>query len=366
MRVFRYELKKLLICPFLLGLLAVFAAFDIFALVNDLSSGYIDYKGIYQAVVGDDAADVGAIDYYKNFCQDFSAIYDTLDMNVIFRQKMSLYYPSTPEDSPYFKWAENNYQRLQKRVETIRSTDEGSGDFYPGPAYKIHKKLCGLLSRSLLESMIFAAMSVLYLMDYERLNGAEGVIYPTKSGRKIQLIKILAGAVFSLIAAALLFMIPIAVFSAVVPMKGLWGTAISSFALTEPSTFFSYPFITRVKMSVFGQLFASLGLCAVVILITLLTCAGMYFIVRNSYWIMLGAGVAFLGMMLLPYAFPTGFLHTLPMMSPAVLWDSVGMWFIEFDPARGRFFEIATALLWAAISSAVSAVGWRRFNRTGI
>ncbi len=366
MRIFRHELKKLLLCPFLLGLLAVFTVYDIVILYDDLSPKYCGYGGIYVAIVGAENAEEGAIEYYQNFYNEFSAIYDDLDMNEIFKQKMSLYYSDVPQDSAYRKWAEKNYAELQTRVENIRKTGEADGNFYPGPAYKIHKKLCGLLSRSLLESMILTALGVLYLMDYERVNAAEGLVYATKCGRKVQLKKLLAGAVFSLISSAILFMMPLAVFSAIVPMKGLWQTSVSAFTLTEPTTFFTYPFITWTKMSVFGQLSASLGLCAALILITAAVCAGAYFFARNSYFVMLGSGVAFLGLLLLPYAVPAGMWHTVSLMTPPVLWYSSGMRFIEFDPARGEWFEAATAALWICISAAVLLAGWRKFRRIGI
>ncbi len=366
MRIFRYEFKKLLLCPFLLGLLLVFAAFDVVMLFNDLSPKYYNYDGIYPAIIGSGAADEGAAEYYLSFRENFSAIYDELDMNEIFRQKMALYYPSVPPESAYYKWAQKNYMALQERVEEIRQTVEAGGDFYPGPAYKLHKKLCGLLSRSLLESLILTALAMLYLMDFERINAAEGLVYATKCGRSVQLKKMLAGGTFSLISSALLFALPLSVFAAVVPMKGLWRTSVSAFTLTEPTTFFSYPFVTWAKMSVFGQLAASLGLCALLVIITAAVCAGAYFAVRNSYLVMLGAGVAFLGMLLLPYAVPAGTMHTLSMMSPSVLWYNSGMWFIEFDPARGKWFEAATVALWAGIGALSAAAGWKRFKRCGI
>lgn len=366
MKIFRHELKKLLLCPFLLGLLLVFAAFDIFMLLDDLSPKYSGYREIYAAIVGDESAEDGAKEYYKGFYDDFSALYDGLDMNEIFKQKMALYFPTVPEDSDYFGWAENNYAKLQTRVENIRNSDEAGGDFYPGPAYKIHRKLGGLLSRSLLESMLMTALGVLYLMDYERVNASEGLIYATKCGRGVQLKKILAGAVFSVLSSAVLFVIPLAVFSCTVPMKGLWRTSVSAFTLTEPTSFFTYPFITWLKLSVLGQLLLSLGLCEMLILITAAVCAGTYFFLRNSYFAMLGLGVAFFGAMLLPYAVPAGVWHTVSLMTPAILFDSAGMWFIEFDPARGPWFEAATAAVWAVISACAMLTGWKEFKRKGM
>ncbi len=373
MKIFKNELKKLICCPFLWGLLLVFTAFDVVMLLNDLSPGNYDYPTMYEAIVGSENADEGAAEYYRDFYSYYSTVYDSLDMNEIFRQKMALYYPEVPQDSAYFRWAQRNYAELQERVESIRKTGEGNGDFYPGqaflsgerlymPAFRIHRRLCGLLSRSLLESMIWAALAVLYLEDFERVNAAEEVVFSTRQGRGVQLKKVLAGALYGLSGAAVLFGVPLGTFAAAVPMRGLWGTSVSAFALTEPTTFFAYPFVTWAKMSVLGQLAASLGLCAALVYITVATCAGAYFFAKNGFFVMLGAGVAFLGTLLLPFAVPAGVGHTLSMMSPAVLWYSAGMWFIEFDPARGRWFEVVTVAVWTAAAAGIMRAGWRRYG----
>lgn len=366
MKIFYAELKRLVLCPFLSGLCFALLAFDLFCLIGDLSPDYYQYGDVYPAIIGDADADENALAYYHELYMADAGIYDSLDMMQIFAGKMKLYYPEISQESAYYQWAEKNYQALQARVEKIRTSDEKGMNFYPGRVYALHTRLGRLLSRSLLSSLLLTAMSILYLMDFDRLNHREGVVYSTRTGRRVQLIKVLASTVLSLFASALLFLLPLAVFTAVVPMRGLWGTSVSAFMLTETKAPFTYPFITWVKMSVREHLFAVLGLCAILVLIVLALCAGIQFMVRNSYLVMLGIAIAFLGLYVFPLAVPAGVVKSLALMSPAILWGSIETWFIEIDPARGPMFEIVTAILWISLGAIMLIVGWKKYKRAEI
>ena len=99
----------------------------------------------------------------------------------------------------------DNYDRLQKRVEQIRKTGEGTYAFYPGNWYKLHTTLYGKLWKKLiLQTAVLMILSMLYLMDYERIYKTQDLVLATTTGKKMMEKKMLAGTLCGLFYAGLL------------------------------------------------------------------------------------------------------------------------------------------------------------------
>ena len=110
-------------------------------------------------------------------------------------------------------WIVRNYDRLQKRVEQIRKTGEGTYDFYPGSWYKLHSTLYGKLWKKLiLQTAVLMILSMLYLMDYERIYKTQDLVLATTTGKKMMEKKMLAGTLCGLFYAGLLTVFTLLVF----------------------------------------------------------------------------------------------------------------------------------------------------------
>jgi hypothetical protein len=122
-----------------------------------------------------------------------------------------------------------NYDRLQKRVEQIRKTGEGTYAFYPGSWYKLHSTLYGKLWKKLiLQTAVLMILSMLYLMDYERIYKTQDLVLATTTGKKMMEKKMLAGTLCGLFYAGLLTVFTLLVFFAAVPFQNLWHVPVAA------------------------------------------------------------------------------------------------------------------------------------------
>ena len=155
-------------------------------------------------------------------------MYDTLDMRKILEQKekKSGYEPQ----GAWGMWIVRNYDRLQKRVEQIRKTGEGTYAFYPGSWYKLHSTLYGKLWKKLiLQTAVLMILSMLYLMDYERIYKTQDLVLATTTGKKMMEKKMLAGTLCGLFYAGLLTVFTLMVsFAAVTSSVSVMEAIVSS------------------------------------------------------------------------------------------------------------------------------------------
>lgn len=349
MRLFCYEFQKLLRCWFLWALLTIFLVFDAFLVWDTVGRNREIYHEMYQIIMqtGTDLTEnadkintlmdsENAMEaYYASYIKAYEDIYADFDIRSILDSKISLIDGLHSEGS-YYVWLSRNYETLQARVEQIKATKEDKYAFYPGIHYSVHSNLfITLIQTVALQIIILTALTVLYLMDYERIHATEYLIYSSETGRKLQAVKWLSGMSMSLLYAMLLICIPLALFLLCVPMQGLWETPISSFMVMEHRGNYLYPYVTFMRLSFGNYLLLTLLVILLLLLLIGLLSGMVQFFSRNSYLTMLSLGLLFLTWIALPFLFGahTGFLHTAVELNPAMLWYMCGGWFIEYDPA---------------------------------
>lgn len=380
MRLFFYEIRKLLRCWFLWALLAIFLVYDGFLVWDTVGWNSEKYYEMYQIIMQtgtdltENADKINALmhsenameTYYASYIKAYENIYADFDIRSILDSKISLIDGFRTEGS-YYVWLCQNYDILQERVEQIRVTNEDKYAFYPGINYGVHNILFMVLLReAALQILILTALAVLYLMDYERIHTTEYLVYSSETGRKLQSIKWLSGVAMSLIYAMLLICIPLALFLLCVPMQGLWETPVSSFMMMEQRGMYLYPFITFVRLSFGNYLLLTLLVVFLLLLLVGMLSGAMQLFLRNSYLTMLSIGLLFLMWIALPYLFgtDTGFLHTIVELNPAVLWYMCGGWFIEYDPAVSfAWSEFLTMGVWLIFLLLGFGYGKKYFSR---
>ena len=376
MRMFRYECRKLLQCWFLWLLLGVFLIFDIFLVWEYVERDRKEYQDMYQIIMQTGTelnpevienmqnSQNETESYYAEYVRTYESIYDDLDIFSIRDDKINMSVDFKPTGR-YQEWLDKNYQKLEQRVQEIRDTGESRAGFYAGLSYRVHSALfSSLLHPILLEIFIMTAFSVLYLMDYERLNKTELLTNVSKTGRNLQIIKCISGTVFSFLYALILTGFPLILFFICIPMHGLWKTPVSSFMMMESRGGFIYPFITFVRLSFRNYFILFLLMMILLILLMGMISGAVQFFSGNSYLSMLCIGIGFLGFMGLPYLFGSGFMHTAMILNPACLWYICGGWFIEYDPAISfAWSEFWTVGIWMIFSLIALYFGKRHYFR---
>ena len=172
-----------------------------------------ELRQMHVAVTDEETASPEYESAYADYKKTYGGMYDTLDMHKILEQKekKSGYEPQ----GAWGMWIVRNYDRLQKRGEQIRKPGEGTYAFYPGSWYKLHSTLYGKLWKKLiLQTAVLMILSMLYLMDYERIYKTQDLVLATTTGKKMMEKKMLAGTLCGLFYAGLLTVFTLLVFFA--------------------------------------------------------------------------------------------------------------------------------------------------------
>ena len=186
MRLLQKECGKCLRHPFLWIVCITFGLFQFLSIYTYVGNAGMrkELRQMHVAVTDEETASPEFERAYADYKKTYGGMYDTLDMRKILEQKekMSGYEPQ----GVWGSWIVRNYDRLQKRVEQIRKTGEGTYDFYPGSWYKLHTTLYGKLWKKLiLQTAVLMILSMLYLMDYERIYKTQDLVLATTTGKKM-------------------------------------------------------------------------------------------------------------------------------------------------------------------------------------
>ena len=323
-----------------------------------------ELRQMHVAVTDEETASPEYESAYADYKKTYGGMYDTLDMRKILEQKekKSGYEPQ----GVWGSWIVRNYDRLQKRVEQIRKTGEGTYDFYPGSWYKLHSTLYGKLWKNLiLQTAVLMILSMLYLMDYERIYKTQDLVLATTTGKKMMEKKMLAGTLCGLFYAGLLTVFTLLVFFAAVPFQNLWHVPVAACMVAEPRLQMMYPFVTFWWLEQWRYLLLALvvlvGLLGIVAAVT----AAVQLFLQNSYFSFAGLGLLFMGAYLLAYV-QMGNVWDLirELFNPTVLYATSGGWFMENDLCLS-FAGNEFAVLFCSGTAAVClmAVGKRRYHR---
>ena len=371
MRIFFYEIKRLMRMPILWGLLVVFIGFNVFMVYTEL--GYRDIRedtfGIYDLILSRssnlDTDNQTSISQDKNeyekmyddYIRDCICIYDRLDMHGVkeMKENMLNFHPT----GAYKTFIDRNYDKLNLRVAEIIESGDYRADFYPGDIFKVHKRLYTLLKIISIEAIIITCLSILYIMDIDRLCDTRSLVCSSKLGRSSIIIKFYAGLLFGTLQCAILFSTGICAFVIFTPLSKLWGIPVSSAMVMESSGLWEYPFITFVRLDIGTELL--LAITSVIILNALLglISGAVQLFTHNSYISMLLVSLGFVALLAAPLAARSQTVFkTAVLLNPAVMWQYCGRWFIEHNPALSfAWSEFWTIGIWSTIGIVAFMLG---------
>ena len=95
-----------------------------------------------------------------------------------------------------------------------------------------------------MQTAVLMILSMLYLMDYERIYKTQDLVLATTTGKKMMEKKMLAGTLCGLFYAGLLTVFTLLVFFAAVPFQNLWHVPVAACMVAEPRLQMMYPFVT--------------------------------------------------------------------------------------------------------------------------
>lgn len=304
-------------------------------------------------------------EFYLSYVENAQTLYDNLNMYSILEQKQALlnYYPNPK--GIYEKFLQNNYKKLQIRLEEIKSTDEADYGFYPGTAGGIHSLLYGKLMRPLMVEMALLMMlSVLYLMDYERIHKTRHMVITTRMGKGVMYRKILTGIGTGLLFNACLAAGSFGFFFSCVPFQGLWKVPVATALMAEPRLYGYYPFITFWRLTVGSYFALYLTVLALLLTIAGMLTAAVQLLLQNGYFTFLAQAMLYMVLYLVVPGGFTNFLDVLICLNPSALWIASAGWFMENELilsfAGNEFWCIG---LWAMIAALGLLCGKHHYKR---
>ncbi|MBR5949731.1 MAG: hypothetical protein IKZ82_13960 [Clostridia bacterium] len=362
MKIFIYELKKLLRFPLMWVLAALSIGLN--ALLMHTPLGYPEFtrnlREMYR-VLSAGIHEWEAFRIYTEYREHYSGVYNELDMLTVLEEKKDdLGFEPT---GSYAEFIRGNYEKLQKRVEEIRNGGETDGPFYPGGLFGIHGALYSVLSFAIVEMLIITCFSVLYLMDFERISHTNETVLSSAVGRRIMGVKLGAGLLFGMLLSVIILAASLADFLALVPMEGLWSTSVSAFTVMERELF-----ITFFPLTIAQELMLGIAAALMLTLIMGLIVGAAQYFCKNSYLVTVCTAAIFFGAhTAIKFVNNAGIFTTAIRMTPAALLRSCGKWFIADHPAIAfAGSELWTLGIWGAIALAALLFGKMRFMRKDI
>lgn len=344
MRILKLEFQKIMKNPMLWLLAVVFCLVNCFIIYNEAGNKdtYKELKIMHHIITKTDDTTTNNQDRnetkqlfkaYQEYYKANVGLYDKLDMTKILKQKEELY--QYQPKGFMKKFVKYNYDHLQKRVQEIKADKEYNQDFYPGQYYEIHSLLYSNLGKKLIiEMSVLMALSILFIMDYERLQKTSDIVDATRTGKKIMDYKALTGTISGILFSAVLCGITWTYFFYCVSFKGLWNVSIASTLVAEkrePGMVF-YPFVTFFKITQIQYLLITLIVYLGIILLIALATIAIQFLLRNSYFsftvLVLFNMLLFLGAYYSNGTFMDIILH---LLNPITLYITSGGWFMEND-----------------------------------
>lgn len=379
MTLLGYELRKLFRLPALWVFLALCLALN-FMLIFSSEYGlpFFNETSETASVLGqrvneDFVAGLGEIPQTENgdilagAVADMTDTFDDFDVD-----SLSQYYESMVAESPTaVHWMQSKYEKLSARIAELAESN-ASLDLYAGPmTHDSHQFLFGTLLRAIsAESCILAALAVLYLFGYEKLNRTELTACVSRTGRRLWRTKTAAGILAALAMLLLLAAVSLGVYFSLWDYSGVWSANVSSGFNYIEDVLMVKPFITWGNLSVAGYLSAALALIAAMTVISSLVSAITGTLIQNTYVAALALLLICAGGFTLLSAFADLKLwaaYEISAFLPVTLWTTQSIWFTESGVSSILpWQETITAALGLLLFSCFTGLALRRFYRKDI
>jgi hypothetical protein len=340
MEIYGLELKKILLSPMLLVLLALCFGFNLLIILPDAYYfSYADYVADASRTTGyrlgtEFDAKTAELepgetrDYFEEDTTGKTDIFDGYDTAYIAEA-----YISRLGLSGYAAGAmRDKYAALQSAVDSKAASDESLTLYFASDTVYEHRQLYqNTMGFLLLECAIIAALIMLLSLGYEHICRTTHTVYATKTGRDILRHKMFASLSAGIIAFAVLMGLTLAAYFAFNDYGNIWGSSVSSGFnyITDILADGVRPFVTWQSYTVWSYLLASLGISALLSL-----CFGlMAFVIgawmKNSYIGFLVLLIFNAGCIVFAFMFPHKLPSYLAVLTPVWLWMKQPYWFTD-------------------------------------
>ncbi len=378
MRLFRFELAKLLRQPMLWGFLLLSLALNgLFTLSGIHEKPWLDYVASCLPVTfqrTDDPAFLAGLDTlpageFRDALRGQAAapvnILDGYDTAALAHAEAGLIGLSG-------SWADifaQKYEKLQPIVDKMAASGAAYDIYAASGTHDFQVHLTGIVYHAALtEALLLAVLLTLYAFGYEVQNRTDLLVFSTRSGRGVNRAKLAAALTASLLCYLLLCVLTLIPFALVYPLRDFLSMNVSSsFHYVAVTPVLSKPFLTWRPFTLAGYLGASLLLGAALTAVFVLFAAVCGLLLRNTYFAFLAWFVLSVSMMALPVLCADVRLFSgyfLGMCLPVQVWFYQQSWFTDMGTVSFLpWHETVCTLAALAGFAALALLAARHFRR---
>lgn len=372
MRIIFLECKKGFTSPILIGLIFLFAAFNMFLIFNHANRAeemkvvnqIIDTYGsqITQQSLSQLKKESSKLEeMYVNLAESIDGLYAQIDWNKVAESEIRKYQLS----GTAAQILRNEYRDFSQRFAEMMRNGEHKEWFLPGQPYMMHSFLFRTLFGYLIfESLILIVLGTALITNFEFENKTHFVTYATKRGRKIMKDKLGASMIISSAITAFLCTITLVTYFFVFDYSQLWESSISSAFNWE----YKLPYVTWWNMSFLSYLiWAIVLLYGCLLLFSALTFVISVF-VKNSYFTFFLFAVFFVIGFMLPGFMPTssGLLFIAAYNLSALVMNPHIFFMGSGSITMFKNYEAMTMGVWTIITGVLCFFSLIKFNRQEI
>lgn len=301
------------------------------------------------------------IEMYYGAAQGIDRIYAEIDLSKVAEVEIGKY----GLEGRAAETVRRQYDKLTERLQQLVEAGEHKNLFFMGPAYEMHSLLFKTLFRWIIfEIMILVVLITSHLVSYEFENITHLVAYSTKRGRRLNLDKLSASLLSTVLVTTLILGAALMAYFIVFDYSGLGKVPISSFFIGE----YPLPYISWWPMTFQGFLMMSillLYLCQILF-------AGITYIlstlIPSSYQVFFLFAIIVGAALLLPGYMPTNSnIIFAAGFTPFMLIVNSSVWFMEGGAfTTFRYYEAITVISWALLLMLSGGLCIRRFKRQDI
>ena len=226
----------------------------------------------------------------------------------------------------------------------------------------------GIMGLLLLQGMLLAMLVNLLSVGYEQINNTEYSVYATKAGRRILRYKIAAGLIVSIGLYTVLSLVTLTIYFNVIDYSNVWGSSVSSGFNLLSDAFSTRPFTTWQSFTVKSYLLASMGVSLGLIVCFSLLGAIIGSFSKNGYVGFLAAVLINAVCVAVPMILSVNsYMHYIFHHTPIWLWLNSGLWFTDGGfITLWRNFELWGVGISLLILAALCILAVKKFEKRNI
>lgn len=251
--------------------------------------------------------------------------------------------------------------KFSERFQELQENREHMQWFFSGKPYRMHSLLFRSVFRLIIiEALILIVLATSLITNFEFENRTQLVTYVTKRGRTIMLDKLFASLTTSVLITTILLTITLGTYFLTFDYSHLWKTSINSGFNWE----FIFPYVSWWDWSIGTYLMMGIFLTYVGIGLFSLLTFSVSVLLKNSYFTFATLAIFFIACLIIPSYVPKNIILILSSFNLSTLLIDPHFWWMGTGSITSfKFYELWTVIIWTLVLITFCYVSMKRFRK---